>query len=159
MSKKWFGSLTNRLDEGHTFVDEIKVGTGVTEMCYSDRHAYEVVKVIDDKHLLIRKCDAKRIDHNGESDDQEYEYTLRPYKETILTQDLLDDDFRMNQIKLMNPKMYVKIMTSKVGDVISDNNQLLVKTKYGWKERYTNGKYNTNKFAVGIKEEYYDPCF
>ena len=65
----------------------------------------------------------------------------------------------MNQIKFFNPKMYKKIMTSKVGDVIGDNNQLLVKTKYGWKERYANGKYNKNKFAVGIKEEYYDFSF
>lgn len=159
MSKKWFGSLINRLDEGHTFTDKIEVGTGVTEMCYSDRHAYEVVKVIDDKHLLIRRCDAKRIDNYGESDVQDYEYTLNPYKETILTQELLDDEFRMNHIKHFNPKLYKKIMESKVGDVIGDNNHLLVKTKYGWKERYSNGKYNINKFTVGIKEEYWDPSF
>lgn len=159
MSKKWFGSLTNRLDEGHTFTDEIKVGTGVTEMCYSDRHAYEVVKVIDDKHLLIRRCDAKRIDNNGLSDDQDYEYTLRPYKETILTEEMLDDDFRMKMIQINNPKMFAKIMNSKIGDVIGDNNQLLVKTKYGWRERYSNGKYNVNKFSVGLKEEYFDPSF
>lgn len=158
MNKKWYGSLINRIDEGKTF-GEIKVGTGVTEMCYSDRHPYEVVKVIDDKHLLIRRCDAKRIDNNGMSECQEYEYTLRPYKETILTKELLNDNYRMLMISAHNPKLYKKILSSKIGDVIGDNNHLLVKTKYGWKERYSNGKYNTNKFAVGFKEEYYDYSF
>ena len=47
MSNKWYGSLNNRLDEGKTFGD-IKVGTGVTEMCWSDRHPYEVVEIIDE---------------------------------------------------------------------------------------------------------------
>ena len=159
MSKKWFGSLTNRLDEGCTFTDEIKVGTGVTEMCYSDRHAYEVVEIIDDKHLLIRRCDAKRIDNNGLSDDQDYEYTLRPYKEIFIDENLLNDTYRMNMIRWHQPKLYDKIINGKIGDKVGDNNQLLVKTKYGWKERYSNGKYNVNKFAVGIKEEYFDPSF
>lgn len=31
MSNKWYGSLQNRLAEGHQFCDTIKVGTGVTE--------------------------------------------------------------------------------------------------------------------------------
>ena len=155
---KWYGSVTNRIDEGRTF-GEIRVGTGVTEMCYSDRHPYEVVKVIDDKHLLIRKCDAKRIDNNGMSECQEYEYTLEPYKETLITEELLNDTFRMRSIQFNNPKLYKKIIEGKIGDVIGDNNHLLVLTKNGWKERYTNGKYNTNKFAVGFKEEYYDFSF
>ncbi len=158
MSIKYYGSLMNRLEEGRTF-GEIKVGTGVTQMSYSDRHPYEVVKVIDDNHLLIRACDAKRIDKNGESECQEYEYTLRPYKETLITEELLNDVYRMNYIKNTNPKLYNKIIEGKIGDVIGDNNILLVKTKYGWKERYKNGKYSKDKFAVGFKEEYYDYSF
>ena len=62
-------------------------------------------------------------------------------------------------ISANNPKLYEKILSSKIGDVIGNNNRLLVKTKYGWKERYSNGKYNTNKFTVGFAERYYDPSF
>lgn len=30
MSRKWYGSLDNRVEENRQYCDEIKVGTGVT---------------------------------------------------------------------------------------------------------------------------------
>lgn len=57
--KKWYGSLNNRLEEGRQFVETIEIGTGVTEYFYSDRKAYEVVAVKDQKHISIRKYDHK----------------------------------------------------------------------------------------------------
>lgn len=61
MSKVWYGSLNNRLEENKMFCDEIKVGTGMTEYWYSDRHAYEVVEVKDQKHVVVREYDHKHI--------------------------------------------------------------------------------------------------
>lgn len=61
MSRKWFGSLNNRLEEGKQFVDEIRVGDGVTEYFYSDRRPYEVIAVNDQKHITIRGLDHKHI--------------------------------------------------------------------------------------------------
>lgn len=52
---KWYGSIDNRLEENRQFCDEIKVGTGVTEYGWSDRYAYEVIEVIDQKHVIIRE--------------------------------------------------------------------------------------------------------
>ena len=72
---KFYGSLQNRLEEGKNFVGEIKIGTGVTEYGYSDRTPYEVIEVINQKHIIIRALDYKRIDNNGMSDAQAYEYT------------------------------------------------------------------------------------
>lgn len=60
---KWYGSLDNRLEEGRMFCNEIKVGTGMTEYFYSDRKAYEVVAVKDQKHVSVR-----RYDHVHEGD-------------------------------------------------------------------------------------------
>lgn len=57
MSRKLYGSLQNRLAEGKQFCEEIKVGTGVTEYSWSDRHPYEVVEVTDQKHIKIRRMD------------------------------------------------------------------------------------------------------
>lgn len=71
---KFYGSLQNRLEEGKQFVEEIKVGTGVTEYSWSDRHPYEVIEVIDQKHIIIRALNYRRIDDNGMSDAQSYEY-------------------------------------------------------------------------------------
>ena len=58
MSRKWYGSIDNRLEENRQFCDTIEVGTGVTEYSWSDRHAFEVVKVKDQKHVYIREYDA-----------------------------------------------------------------------------------------------------
>ena len=52
---KLYGSLQNRLEEGHQWVEEIKVGTGITEYQWSDRTPYEVVEVIDQKHIAVRE--------------------------------------------------------------------------------------------------------
>ena len=74
-----YGSLLNRWAEeinhnGH----KVEIGMGVTEMCYSDRHAYEVIAIKDDRHITIRRLKAKRIDNNGLSECQNYEYTSDP---------------------------------------------------------------------------------
>ena len=58
---QWYGSLDNRLEENRMFVDEIKVGTGMTEYFYSDRKAYEVVAVKDQKHVSVRRYDHKHV--------------------------------------------------------------------------------------------------
>ena len=73
MSKVWYGSINNRIDE-RVKSEEPKVGMGVTHYGWSDRYPYEITKVIDDRHLEIRRLDYKRIDNNGMSECQEYEY-------------------------------------------------------------------------------------
>lgn len=57
MVSKWYGSVNNRIEENRMFCDEIKVGTGMTEYLWSDRHAYEVVEVTDQKHIKVREYD------------------------------------------------------------------------------------------------------
>lgn len=57
----WYGSVHNRLEENRQFCDEIKIGTGVTEYLYSDRHPYEVIDVVDQKHVYVRELDHKLI--------------------------------------------------------------------------------------------------
>ena len=61
MSKTWYGSLNNRLEENRMFCDEIKVGTGMTEYYWSDRHPYEIVEVTDQKHIKVRELGHKCV--------------------------------------------------------------------------------------------------
>lgn len=58
---RWYGSLENRLEEVGKDAQEIAVGMGVTEYHYSDRTAYEVVAVKDQKHITIRRLDHKHV--------------------------------------------------------------------------------------------------
>lgn len=65
---KWFGSLENRIEENKMFCEEIKVGTGATEYLYSDCHPYEVVKVINQKHVFVRSLDHVKKENSSPYD-------------------------------------------------------------------------------------------
>ena len=67
---RWYGNIMNRLEENHDRVDEITVGTGMTEYSWSDRHAYEVVAVKDQKHVSVRELGHK---HKGEAFTNDWE--------------------------------------------------------------------------------------
>lgn len=103
MSKVWYGSLQNRLEENKQFCDEIKVGTGMTEYSYSDRHPYEVIAVENQKHVTVRLLDHKHVgdgsmDNNWElisnEDNPVYELVKRGkywYSKVVVTSDILDE--------------------------------------------------------------------
>lgn len=74
---KWYGNLNNRFMENCRGAKP-EVGMGVTQCLWSDRHPWEVIAVKDDRHITIRELDSKRIDHNGMSECQEYEYFSNP---------------------------------------------------------------------------------
>lgn len=72
--------------EGMEFEGPIVVGTGVTEYIGSDRYAYEVIDVRDQKHVTIRRLDHVHtgdgcMDNNWElwSDDSNPVYDLVKY--------------------------------------------------------------------------------
>ena len=81
MARKWYGSLNNRVEENKQFCDKIEVGTGMTEYSWSDRHAYEVTKVKDQKHVWVRKYDVK---HVGEAFTNNWELISNPDNDEIL---------------------------------------------------------------------------
>lgn len=58
MSRKWYGSLDNRLEEGKMYCDKIEVGTPMTEYFYSDSHAWEVIEVFNQEHVVVRQFEA-----------------------------------------------------------------------------------------------------
>ena len=55
------------------------VGMGATELMWTDRHAYTVVKVCTPRKVMVRRDTATRTDKNGWSEDQTY--TFEPGKE------------------------------------------------------------------------------
>ena len=81
MSKVWYGSFQNRMME-HSKMPEPQVGMGATECLYSDRKPYEIIEVKDARHITVRALDWKRIDDNGMSDCQDYEYISNPENRT-----------------------------------------------------------------------------
>lgn len=153
MSKKWYGSLNNRLEENNYFngtKDNIQVGTLCTVYHWSDREAYEVVKVIDQKHIFIRELDAKRIDKNGMSDSQNYEYKSNeknPVVELELTK------YGWKKIIRYNKELYEKIINN-IGYVLWEKSIV---------DRVNQGKEVKRSFKINISfgkaEKYYDYSF
>lgn len=74
---RWYGSIQNRIEECAKF-QKPEVGMGVTETWWSDRSPWEIIEVIDDRHIVVRELSWKRTDSNGFSEWQEYEYTSNP---------------------------------------------------------------------------------
>jgi len=77
-----YGSLFNQLQD-QSAQRAPQVGDGATELMWSDRHACTIVEVINYssgakkgqvKAVVVTKDTAKRVDGNGMSDSQSYEY-------------------------------------------------------------------------------------
>ena len=148
MARRWYGSVQNRLEEGRQFVKEIKVGTGVTEYSYSDREAYEVTEVRDQKHITIRKYDHKHVgdgcmDNNWELisnvDNPEYDLTKRGdywYFTVTVTKEQIEN--RLNDWDLMLWLVHVGI----------DKDKVMEKGKVT--------KYRKANISIGRADYYYD---
>ena len=84
--KNKLGSLTNWMMGNNN--TEPKVGEGATELCWSDRHAYDVTFVSEDgKQCKIRPCNSIRTDLHGyhsESQDYKYEPNLDAKEELLV---------------------------------------------------------------------------
>lgn len=167
---KWYGSINNRIDEGKQYCKEIKVGTGMTEYMWTDRHAYEVVKVINQNHVFVKRLIAKRIDHNGMSECQDYEYISNP------------DAAEIELVKRYNAWYILNVYSKKdieqrakkafetgrnCGKTIeAEINYYLLNACFTEKQRadFENGKEikkykKWNNISFGVLDEYYDFSF
>lgn len=147
---EWQGSLSNRLDEGRQGGEPF-VGMGATEMLYSDRDPYTVQKVVSPNRVIVTRDEWRRVDSNGRSECQEYEYASVP----------LETGEKAARCTHM---LYVQIGTEACGgacegcgffkETAPTNGTVLVKTKRGWKALGQD-----RRFALGIRERYEDPSF
>ncbi len=73
-----YGSLVNRLSSS-VKPQSPKVGMGVTEYLWSDRLPYEIVEVVDNRHITVRELKATlKPGETVFSDCQEYDYASNP---------------------------------------------------------------------------------
>lgn len=70
------GSLVNHL-YSRAAAPTPEVGMAATILSWTDRHAGTVIEV-KPKKILVRLDHAKRVDRNGLSESQEYEYSRNP---------------------------------------------------------------------------------
>lgn len=72
------GSLINNQLSGSNQPEPV-IGMGCTKCMWSDREAYTIIDVSENrKTIVVQRDSVKRIDSNGMSESQEYEYTQDP---------------------------------------------------------------------------------
>jgi hypothetical protein len=72
-------SFVNYLMSGTNGQPEVSVGMGATILGWTDRHPATIVEVQKGgKIVVVQKDHAKRIDNNGMSESQDYEFTPNP---------------------------------------------------------------------------------
>ena len=164
MSKRWYGELTNRLEEGQNFTGrELRAGDDITEYLWSDRHCYYIDEVITPKRIKVRPyyvcADREKADGMGHQDwlyfktwdernkylckyfpsDDPNEHREEPRAETWV--------FRYNKwmrehfvTEMRHPDAYTK----------REREQF---EKNGWCFTYSN---LTGKVSFGVRDYYYD---
>lgn len=149
---RWYGSVNNRIEENRQMVEEIKVGDGVTEYFWSDRNAYEVVEVKDQKHISIREYDHKCVGGAYSNDWELISNVLNPvielvkrgkywYSEVIATiEDLKCFEGEMNEDKIMKQLW------------ICNNGFDVDKIR----EKGIQRKYHKKNISIGVANYYYD---
>lgn len=154
MARQWYGSLNNRVEENRMYCDEIKVGTGVTKYSWSDRHAYEVVAVKDQKHVTIREYDHKRPD-----DGKDYSYSntwVLVSNENNSTIDLTKRGKYWYATVSISPERAQEILDG--GDI--DERLWACHNGFNLEEIVANGKkktvYHRVNVSFGVAEYYYD---
>jgi hypothetical protein len=71
------GSLMNHVFSGYN--DVPAVGMGATILMWSDREPATIIEVNEKKrYIVVQEDNAKRIDTNGMSESQDYEYSPNP---------------------------------------------------------------------------------
>lgn len=167
---KWYGSLTNRIEEGCQFAKEITVGMGMTEYLWSDRHAYEVVDVKDQEHVFVRQYRAIRIDNNGMSECQEYKFEHNEDAPIFELEKRKGCWYKVNRyLKSEIMKLAQKRFDNRENDMISLEKEFYWLmggcnfTEKQW-EKFNNGKeikkyIKWNNISFGVASEYYDYSF
>ena len=159
---KLYGSLQNRLVEGRDFTNgNIEVGTGVTEVLYSDRHAYEVIAVKDQNHFTIRRMKATATGESMsntwklESDETQPTFDIERingvfYEVSYMTKEkvmeraekMLKEDFVPNTPIEKAIGFVTMFLTDKQKERVLSGKQVKLKSKMN--------------LAIGIQQEYYD---
>lgn len=140
---KLYGNLINRMEENMKGLKP-EIGLGVTEYMYSDRNAYEITEVQDDKHFKMRKYNVK---HNGNYGDQNWElisdennttYDMvyrynKWYQRIAYTKESLERTMKEDGVVLLDKKTFDKAMKDGVAY-----------------------KYIEKKIVIGKADYYYD---
>lgn len=156
------GSFSNRMMDGNQY-GELRVGMGATELSYSDREAYTVQRVVSENRVIVTRDKVKRIDSNGPSDVQEYEFENTPLVEGkrekactnwFITQFTFDGRKTEDEVCKFHSEHGTCEGCPFWKFHKPSNGVVVIKTKDGWKRMGGN-----TYFALGVRDEFYDYSF
>ena len=140
---KLYGNVINRIQE-EAISKAPEVGMGVTEYLWSDRNAYEIIEVENEKHFKMRRYTAKHIgeygsqnwelisDENNATLDMVYRYGGW-YSRITYTKESVEKKLKEDGYILLDEK----IMNKAINDGIAY-------------------EYNKMNIVIGVADYYYD---
>jgi hypothetical protein len=140
---KMYGNIINRIQE-EAISKTPEIGMGVTEYLWSDRNAYEIIEVKNEKHFIMRKYTAKHIgpygsqnwelisDENNATLDMVYRYGSW-YSRITYTKESIEKALKRDGYVLLDEKTINKAMNDGVAY-----------------------KYNKMNIVIGVADYYYD---
>lgn len=150
MARKLYGNLINRIGEDNQYCPVIEVGTGMTEYHWSDRTAYEVVEVRDQKHVTVREYD---VEHIGDGMDNKWRLISNP------------DAPLCDLVKVGDYWYWTCTLTAEeLATCEGDTRQMLALAVAGWdfdkvRAKGKQTKRTRAKVSFGVADYYYDYSF
>ncbi|MFV0536818.1 MAG: hypothetical protein ACK5M3_05520 [Dysgonomonas sp.] len=148
------GSFINMLMSSNSSIPE--VGKGATVLLWTDRHAYEVMKVSDDKkRVVIQRYEPERIDNLGMSESQDYKYEKLNDFEHIVVWRHGAWRFERDELKVLDEDYFYSRPRKEI-EASYDENGIMIHQEglTKWVKKY----YKVN-IIFGVKREYYDYSF
>lgn len=123
----------------------MNIGDRIYEKYFDQYYPYEIVKIIDNEHIIIRSCVKKKVD-------EEIRYIIEDYKPEYLTEELLSNIIFKKNLYFNYPNILQKINNKeiKIGDIYDDNNINLENIDGKWIQRYKNNKLGKEIFYFNI---------
>ena len=161
MSKRWYGNLTNRLEEGRNYTGrELQVGDDITMYMWSDRDCYYIDEVVSPKEIKVRRyyvcADHSKKAGMGHQNwmyfktvDEERKYLKNFFNDAYLDEHFEEPDaetwvFRNNKWK--------RAFTFTEENHCTEQ-ELKSLAKHGYYKRYSNLSGN---ISFGVRDYYYD---
>lgn len=148
------GSFINMLMSSNSSIPE--VGKGATVLSWTDRHAYEVMEVSEDKkRVVIQQYIPERIDGNGMSESQKYKYEELNGLDEVVVWKWGAWRYERDELKILDELAYYARPRQEI-DASYDEDGFMIHqpglTK--WVKRY-----HKVNIIFGVKDEYYDYSF
>ena len=151
---KFYGSIDNRLSENKNYLQHpISIGDDLTEYFWSDRCCYYVTRIIDQKHIFVKRYEVCANHHTADgmghqdwlyfkTNREMQEYTNRCVREGLLP------DYCYHELSEIKENSEIEL--------VYRYGAWYTKSDYWYDVKLEKPKYHKINISFGVRDYYYD---